>query len=313
MTAPSSAPTGQPLKSVDNPRPRRSPFESMRAGEGGQSQREIIGGTRARDGEKASRASVQFLVRGTRPEPLRRPGNVFESILGDVDRRKQILETEMSPWRMICSLNIVSETGLEYVGTGWFASPRTVITAGHCVFDPIELGGWTQRITVTPGRNGDAGSPFPATTSSSFSTTDRWLEAQDPDFDYAAIHLDTDLGTQVGTFGVGVLPDDELKGRLVNVSGYPVSPGDGRFQYFHANRVKALTARRLFYDVDTLGGQSGSPVWAYLDDSQDPVVIGIHAYGVGGSPAELNIVANSGPRILPEVLEVIRGWIQKGS
>jgi V8-like Glu-specific endopeptidase len=104
-----------------------------------------------------------------------------------------------------------------------------------------------------------------------------------------------------------------LTERLVNVSGYPVSPGNGRQQYFHANRVKAVTARRVFYDVDTIGGQSGSPVWAYLDDaSETPTVVAIHAYGVGGVPAGLNVVANSGPRILPDVLDVIKGWIARG-
>ena len=110
-----------------------------------------------------------------------------------------------------------------------------------------------------------------------------------------------------------MLPDEALKNRLVNVSGYPFEPGEGKAQYFHANRVKALTGRRLFYDIDTMGGQSGSPVWAYEEGSDVPVVVAIHAYGVGGVPNGLNVVANSGPRVLPEVLEVIRGWIARGN
>lgn len=295
-----------PLTSVD--KPVASPLESMESGQA--ETREIIDPKPGTDDAK-SRAS-QFLVVGKRSQPLRQPGNVFESILGDVDRRKQILETDLTPWRMICSLEIVSANGLDYVGTGWFVAPRTVMTAGHCVFDPVELGGWARQITVIAGRNGDKS--LGQTTSKKFSTTDRWLAAQDPDFDYAAIHLDTDLGTAAGSFGLGALPDTDLSSRLVNVSGYPVSPGNGQFQYFHANRVKAVTARRLFYDVDTMGGQSGSPVWAYLDDdTAKPVVVGIHAYGVGGTPAAMHLVANSGPRILPEVLPVIKGWIQKGT
>jgi len=300
-----------PLKSVDNPVRRRAAIESLEVAAG--PERDIISGSSGEAADDESRASTHFLVRGTRPQPLRQTRSILESILGDVDRRKQILETELAPWRMICSLEIVSQNGLDYVGTGWFVGPRTVITAGHCVYDPVELGGWAQQITVIPGRNGDVDPPFPTAVSTRFSTTDRWQEAQEPDYDYAAIHLDTDLGARTGSFGVGVLPDEDLKDRLVNVSGYPVSPGSGRSQYFHANRVKALTPRRLFYDIDTMGGQSGSPVWAYLDGATDPVVVGIHAYGVGGTPANLNIQANSGPRILPEVLDVIRGWIDRGT
>jgi len=297
------------LTSVDNPRPRRN-LES-RAMVEAPPPREVIGASPG-TGADGSRAS-QFLVSGKRDRPLRRSRSVLESILGDVDRRKPILETDQPPWCKICSLEITSQNGLQYVGTGWFAAPRTLITAGHCVFDPFELGGWARTIKVMPGRNGDANPLFGTAESSRFSTTNRWLEAQDEDFDYAAIHLSEDLGTKAGTFGIGLLLDSELKDLMVNVSGYPVEPGEGREQYFHANRVKALTGRRLFYDIDTMGGQSGSPVWAYLDGSTDPVVVGIHAYGVGGVPAGLNVNANSGPRILPEVLDVIKGWIATGT
>lgn len=296
------------LKSVDRPAPARtaSPFESR------SSQPTVV-----RDGapgaETGGSRAAQFLVAGTRKEPLRAPArNVFESILGDVDRRKQILETDLAPWRMICSLQIINNNNLEYVGTGWFAGPRTIITAGHCVFDPVELGGWAKRINVVPGRNGDA--TLGSVESTQYSTTDRWLEAQDADYDYAAIHLSDDVGSTAGSFGLAVMPDAELVGRMVNISGYPASPGEGRLQYFHANRVKAVTERRLFYDVDTMGGQSGSPVWAYLDDDvTKPFVVGIHAYGIGGTPSDLGVVANSGPRLLPEVLSVIEAWVAKSS
>ena len=299
------------LTSVDSPKPERSILEGIEATAA--PPREVIAGNRGKDDERPSRAAEQFIVRGKHPTPLRQPHSMLESLLTDTDRRKQILETEKAPWRMICSMEIVSQNNLRFVGTGWFVAPRTLITAGHCVFDKRELGGWARTINIFPGRNGDRPVPLETTSSSSFSTTDRWLETQDPDYDYAAIHLDSDLGSQIGTFGIAVLPDDELTDRLVNVSGYPLQPGFGKEQYFHANRVKALTARRLFYDVDTMGGQSGSPVWAYEDGSEDPIVIGIHAYGVGGTPADLNLNANSGPRILPEVLDVIKGWIAQGN
>jgi glutamyl endopeptidase len=295
------------LNSIDNP--IASPFESLASGQN--QLRELVDGKLGVNPAKARAA--QFLVTGKRAQPLRQPASVFESILGDIDRRKQILETDLAPWRMICSLEIVSAHGLQYVGTGWFAAPRTVITAGHCVFDPVELGGWATQIGVVVGRNGD--DSLGESISKHFSTTDRWKEAQDPDFDYAAIHLNENLGTSVGSFGMGVLPDAELNERLVNVSGYPVQPGEGRYQYFHSNRVKGLTARRLFYDIDTMGGQSGSPVWAYIDDdtSKPPLVVGIHAYGVGGTPPTMHLVVNSGPRIVPEVLTVIKDWIKKGT
>jgi V8-like Glu-specific endopeptidase len=294
------------LKSVAKP-VGRSALESMEAAAG--PARELLGGSSGSAPDHASRAAAQFLVRGTSTAPLLTPRrSALESLLEAEDRRKQILETDLSPWRMICSLQIESADGRGYIGTGWFLGPRTIITAGHCVYDAVELGGWARKIVVMPGRNG-AERPFGQVESSRLFTTDRWMSDRDPDFDYGAIQLDRDLGATVGTFKAGSMPDAALQHRLVNISGYPGPRGDGAEQYFHANRVKAVTGRRVFYDVDTQGGQSGSPVWTYEDGDPSPIVIGIHAYGIGGVPANLNVHANSGPRILPEVLTVMRGWM----
>ena len=134
-----------------------------------------------------------------------------------------------------------------------------------------------------------------------------------PGLDYAAIHLGSDLGTKVGTFGIAVLPDSELVDRLVNVSGYPVTPGNGELQ-----RPFTRTASRR----SRPGGSSMTSIPSAaravrpcgpILTVRESVVVGIHAYGVGGVPANLNVVANSGPRILPEVLEVIKGWIKKAT
>jgi V8-like Glu-specific endopeptidase len=215
------------LKSVDKPRPRPSPFEGLEAAAAPQP-REIVDARPGQD-DKTSRAA-QFLVTGKQQAPIRSPSSVFESLIGDLDRRKQILETDETPWKMICALDITGANGAQMVGTGWFAGPRTVITAGHCVFDPIELGGWATEIRVMPGRNG--ATMLGDVIAKNFSTTDRWLEAQERDYDYGVIHLDGDLGAASGSFGLAVLPDSELTTLRVNVSGYPVTPGNGERQYF---------------------------------------------------------------------------------
>jgi V8-like Glu-specific endopeptidase len=75
--------------------------------------------------------------------------------------------------------------------------------------------------------------------------------------------------------------------------------------------VLSVTDRRLFYEVDTFGGQSGAPVWIHADENAPPVAVGIHAYGVGGTPANLGVVANSAPRIIPEVLEKLTEWVEQ--
>lgn len=275
-----------------------APMRSLRAGG--------VGGA-----SEVSRAERALLVKGKRAEPLVRavgPRRAAETVIG-IDERTRILETETNPWRMICALRMHSPFG-SAIGTGWFAGPKTLVTAGHCVYDESFFGGWATEIEVSPGRSGDE-FPFRTLKSQSFSTVDRWVRDADPDFDIGCIQLDKPIGEEVGWFAVGALTGPELETYLVNVSGYPGDRGEGTQQYHHANRIRQVTARRIFYDVDTFGGQSGAPAWIYESEEAEPLVVGIHAYGTGATPPSFGITANSAPRIIPEVLEQIGEWVDE--
>jgi len=263
----------------------------------------------SQDAVSQKTASKRRLVTGYSSTPLL-PANTgpFESVIG-VDERTQILDTDDAPWRMICALDITAPWG-NFIGTGWFVGPRTIITAGHCVFDPNQMGGWASKIVVSPGRVGpdlEHGS----FTCTRFSTTDKWRTAQDPDFDMAAIHIEAGDAWPAakGWFGIASLPDEKLLSAMVNVSGYPGDRGNGTEQWWARNRVRAVTPRRIFYDVDTMGGQSGAPAYIVANPGAPPVVVGIHAYGIGGTPADIKMELNSAPRIIPEVADLIKGWI----
>lgn len=254
---------------------------------------------------------LRRVVVGKSATPLVTPEQTgLESVL-DVDERTRIVNTMESPWRMICSLSIESDWGT-YVGTGWLVAPTTVITAGHCVFDKNQMNGWAKEITVIPGREREI-RPYDKAVATRFSTVDRWISAQDPDFDIAAIHLDApfDIGPD-SVFRVGAFTDDELVGYLVNVGGYPATPGGGRELYWAKNRIRAVTPQRIFYDVDTSGGQSGGPAFIFREGETQPIVVGIHAYGFGGTPASMNMRVNSAPRIIPAVVEQIEKWCTVG-
>jgi glutamyl endopeptidase len=252
--------------------------------------------------------SLRYLAAKGRGAPLRGSAGspALESIIG-TDDRVRILDTDLAPWRMVCALRMRGPSGGGAMGTGWFVGPRTLLTAGHCVYSTQFFGGWASQIDVSPGRNGDD-FPFDTVQSQQFSSIDRWVSAEDPDFDIGCIHLAEPLGAKVGWFAVGALPPAELEGFLVNVSGYPADRGNGTEQYYHKNRVLHVTERRVFYDVDTYGGQSGAPVWIHETEAAPPLAVGVHAYGTGGAPSGLD--ANSAPRIIPEVLEQIRSWVE---
>ena len=294
------------LKSISKPQPA-SDLESMddEAVED-QPSRTTPGSPGPDSGEK-SRSLEDLVVKGKSDVPLVTPGGGLESVIG-VDERVRILDTDLAPWRMICALRLRGPMGTA-IGTGWFVGPRTLLTAGHCVFSTRFFGGWVDSIEVSPGRSGTK-FPYGTVTTRRVSSVDRWIEHEDADFDIGCIHLDEPLGKQVGWFGVGALAAVDLTRHLVNVSGYPGDRGAGTEQYHHRNRIQEVTGRRVFYDVDTAGGQSGAPVWIHPTETSPPIAIGIHAYGAGGTPVNLMIEANSAPRIIPEVLSQIEAWIQ---
>lgn len=166
------------------------------------------------------------------------------------------------------------------------------------------MNGWAKNITVSPGKR--ATKPSKSFKSKKFFTTEGWEKDADENFDYGAIILDESIGDSYGYFSLGTYSDEKLRDRLVNISGYPASEY-GDVQMHQANRVKTVTTRKIYYDIDTEGGQSGSPAWVYEDENNDrPVVIGIHAYGAGLASA-----FNSGVRVTKELIDVVDGWRTK--
>jgi glutamyl endopeptidase len=267
-------------------------------------------GSTGSEPDAQSRAEKAFIVVGKSQQPVRRQiqtSGPFETVIG-LDSRVRVLETEITPWRMIIALVMSAPSGGAAFGTGWLAGPRTIVTAGHCVHDMRFFGGWADSIEVSAGRNGRT-FPFGTIRATRFSSVDKWINSTDPDFDIGCIHLDEPLGDRVGWFAIASLPPTDLVTYMVNISGYPGDRGDGTEQYHSANRILNVGERRIFYDVDTFGGQSGAPVWIHETDGAPPLVVGIHAYGTGGTPFDLGITANSAPRIVPEVFNQIAAWV----
>lgn len=246
-------------------------------------------------------SSEKLIVRGKKDVALVTKTSFGQSLLvPGHDRRSRVLDTTFDPWRKICALEINSKDGDSLIGTGWIAGPRLIITAGHCVFNKT-YSGWMDSIDIIPGRDGDS-EPFGRYTSKTFCTMERWTNAGDENYDIGAIILSNDLDSRLGYFSFGYYPDSNLSAQMVNISGYPICIA-GEEQMHHSNRICAVTDHKIYYDVDTEGGQSGSPVWFYPSNDTTPVVVGVHSNGAGRS---LN--ANSGVRITPLLVNKISEW-----
>jgi V8-like Glu-specific endopeptidase len=229
-------------------------------------------------------------------------GNVGspETVIG-VDDRVMIDPVTAPPWACICALKIVAQSGRVYVGTGWLIGPRTVVTAGHCVFMHDD-GGYPSFVEVTPGMSGDRG-PWGTSRAKKFRTVAQWTDERATAHDYGVIVLADDLGNKVDAWFTYAAPDDgQLRGTEANISGYPADKlrdNGGQFhQYFHARPIKSVDPNMLYYDIDTFGGQSGSPIWFNVGGRR--VVVGIHTTGTPNG--------NSGTRIRADVFDNLHQW-----
>lgn len=221
----------------------------------------------------------------------------IERIIG-TDDRVQVTANENYPWRSICSLLLTAQDGTNWIGTGWLVSPRLVLTAGHCVYMHDE-GGWASQIEVIPGRDGSE-RPFGSVIARDYRSVRGWTESRDRDYDYGAILLPPErrYGDELGWFGFTARDDDHLEGITLNLSGYPGDkPGT---QWFHSRTVKDVDERQITYEIDTMGGQSGAPVWEYTADGSR-YGVAIHTWGTS--------VSNGATRITREVFDNIVAWV----
>jgi glutamyl endopeptidase len=222
-------------------------------------------------------------------------------------QRVRVVNTKESPFRKICDLFITARDGSLHTGTAWFISPRTLVTAGHCisVFRPgTPTHGMVRKILVMPARNGEidpSHSPFGwvEVPEENLRVHAGWSQHGNLDFDYGAIILPENLplGHAVGVFGYAHFADPTLLANRATLSGYPDDVPDGT-QWFETNPIRQLNPNRLFYDIFTVRGQSGSPV--FFGNSAQQVACAIHNFG--------DTPLNSGVRINADVVSQLNAW-----
>jgi V8-like Glu-specific endopeptidase len=239
---------------------------------------------------------VELATEAEYVEGFMETNELFERVHGSDDRRR-VSPTTGFPWRTICKLEITAANGRRFGCSGAMIGPRTVLTNGHCVY-LHDHGGWARTIRVTPGMNGSS-RPYGYVDCSFYHSVKGWTRSRSSNYDYAVIVLPSNnkLGNRVGWMGLASLSWTSLMGLRVNNSGYP---GDKPFgtQWWNANNVLAVTSRRVYYRLDTYGGQSGSPVWRYRNNQRHIVAV----HNTGGA------VFNGSVRLVKPVFNNLVNW-----
>lgn len=251
----------------------------------------------------------------------------LETVIG-VDNRTRLLDTQMAPWRMICAIRARWGSRL-MVGTGCFIGPDTILTAGHVTY-AREFQKLAQQIEVIPGlsveRAGGEKRPYGSAFAREVHVHENWKSSFSPRFDVSVIRLDRPLGQQVGWFGLGARPREDLMLNWAHVTGYPgemkeerpegapadLPPIQAAQLWHHAAPIEEIENGRLFYKTDTTPGQSGAPVYVLSEAGQygAPQVVGVHAYGARSTPGAIGL-ANSGVWIDADMLTKILAWSGK--
>ena len=180
------------------------------------------------------------------------------SLLDPEDRRQEVADTTEAPFASIGRIiSPASKPGYISLGTGFVVGTNTIVTNNHVAesFKNAKDDAW-----FYPGRDGSA-TPF-----GKFKVID---VAFSPNADIAVVTVgkqnDRPDGPELGEILTPfVLKKFESSDTHVTISGYPGEKN--HTQWSHENDLFTsnftdLENPLLFYDIDTTGGQSGSPIY----------------------------------------------------
>lgn len=203
-----------------------------------------------------------------------------ESVIG-VDERKRVEDTTAAPYSAVVKLGGGRLSGC----TGWMISADTLVTAGHCVWEDNQF---TTDFSAWPAKDGSK-TPFGECNASEVWMDRRFRKTGEAGTDWAVVKLNCDVGKETGTFGYKVESDANILDSNVTVTGYPGDKPSGTM-WTHGKETTKVTDREIWYRADTIGGQSGAPV--YNGASQ---AVAIHTNGNIDTADTSD--GNRGPRI----------------
>jgi V8-like Glu-specific endopeptidase len=241
-----------------------------------------------------------------------RPSNLIDALRAQLDFFADsarwflgVDDTRVMPHSAICQVR--RSNGSEH-GTAFFIAPRLLLTAAHVVAGQSQL-------TIIPGKNGRNGEPYGRFTVNRFATFDGYSGNGDFDRDMALIQVPAEHAAPAGRYFdlVEELMESRPEGAVV--SGYAAySPPDGLIdhlinetidpdkQHMMGGYIRELPTDGTFtYNIQSLGGTSGSPVY-WIEDTG----AGAQAHMVGVHVAGHDEHSNRGCRITAAKLNWIR-------
>lgn len=219
------------------------------------------------------------------------------SLIGTKDRRTAVSSKTASPYKYVAMLTMTWSDGTTRRGTGTVYGYKHILSCAHNVYGKDADKPWSYNKKVSSVTavlsNGQRFS------TNSVMVSDAWKSAGAAAEDYSVLIFGSQISTNVGRCGIASTTAN-LEGQTVEIPGYPsfAPNGSGNLStmYTHKEKVTRYANSRLYYNVDTSEGQSGSPVFY-----NGAYVCAIHAKG------KVATYGNSGRRIDAS----LKSWLDK--
>ncbi|GFH43444.1 hypothetical protein Hs30E_19950 [Lactococcus hodotermopsidis] len=214
------------------------------------------------------------------------------------DNRYRVTNTTSFPNSAIGKIEITFPDNKVYIGTAWMYGNKVAVTAGHCLYSKAN-GGWAKQVAFFPGKNGSS-NPLGVYYATNLYTDTQYVKYEDQNYDWGMLRFGTNVGYNTGYFGA-LTTDYSQIGSYVTVRGYPGDKPSGQLWTMSGSIIgNSLGSSKLNYQMDTYGGQSGSPVY---NNSYQAVAIHTNSGGLAQY--------NQGERIDRSLFDIItdaRKW-----
>jgi V8-like Glu-specific endopeptidase len=219
--------------------------------------------------------------------PFKGPDDRLESVHG-ADQSKVVENTDDAPWKPLVCLEIYAGSE-SLVGSGVLIAPNVILTAGHNHYR-LATGKFANVIAASVGmKNGRQAAKARVVRVECCPNYTSRANPEDRSrfqYDYGIARLADDTLFQWAKDKMDVasqapLNDSDLSRSLLTIAGYPFIPG--KPLTLKSCTGKAVAGRiepvNVWYDMDSMPGQSGGPVFRYDGPGKPPVFAGIHVAG----------------------------------
>jgi len=217
-------------------------------------------------------------------------------IIGEDDQKEdEYVDTTEHPYDCVLLLQLLFDLDddgtydIQCLGTGFLVGRNMMLTSAHNFYTKfyqddinkympgsgVEPGYfWVDQCRIYPGHSASDISNvyddyyFPRTwtwPSQYIQESSSGAITVNENYDWLLATLFSPLGESRGWFGLTQPSNSELIGMDIELSGYPaVTDYKRHYQFSTTGNISDYGTRRVYYDNDTEGGNSGSPVFIYL-------------------------------------------------